>query len=83
MDHYNKGAGLRDPYLSTEIEPLALSEADINDFVALMASLTSAGYKDLGARELARQRLLSQRSRPQRDSLRALGQKPAQPKPPA
>ena len=83
MDHYNKGAGLRDPYLSTEIQPLALSEADIDDFVALMASFTSAGYKDLGARELARQQLLSRRSRPQRDSLRAFGPKPAQPKPPA
>jgi cytochrome c peroxidase len=82
MDHYNKGAGLRDPYLSTEIQPLALSETDIDEFVALMASLTSASYAELGARELARQRLLSQRSRPQRDSVRAFGPKPTRPKPP-
>jgi cytochrome c peroxidase len=82
MDHYNKGAGLRDPFLSTEIQPLALSETDIDDFVALMASLTSESYRGLGARELARQRLLSERSRPQRDSVRAFGPKPVRPKPP-
>jgi cytochrome c peroxidase len=82
MDHYNKGAGARDPFLSTEIQPLALREAEIDDFVALMASLTSPIYKDLGARELARQRQLSLTSRPQRDSARAFGPKPVQPKPP-
>ena len=83
MDHYNKGAGLRDPYLSTEIQPLALQEREIDDFVALMASLTSPSYRDLGARELARQRQLSHTSRPQRDSARAFGPKPIQPKPPS
>src|SRR5713101_1354569 len=82
MDHYNKGAGLKDPYLSTEIQPLALHETDIDDLVALMASLTSPSYRDLGARELARQRQLSRTSRPQRDSVRAFGPKPVQPRPP-
>ncbi len=83
MDHYNKGAGTQDPYLSTEIQPLALHETEIDDFVALMASLTSPSYKELGARELARQRQLSRTSRPQRDSVRAFGPKPIQPKPPS
>ena len=82
MDHYNKGAGTRDPFLSTEIQPLALHESEIDDFVALMASLTSPMYRELGARELARQRQLSRTSRPQRDSARAFGPKPVQPKPP-
>ena len=82
MDHYNKGDGIQDPYLSTEIQPLALHETDIDDFVALMASLTSSSYKELGARELARQRRLSRTSRPQRDSVRAFGLKPVQPRPP-
>jgi cytochrome c peroxidase len=82
MDHYNKGAGTRDPFLSTEIQPLALREPEIDDFVALMASLTSPIYKELGAKELARQRQLSRTSRPQRDSARAFGPKPVQPKPP-
>lgn len=83
MDHYNKGAGTQNPYLSTEIQPLALHETDIDDLVALMASLTSASYKEEGAKELARQRQLSRTSRPQRDSVRAFGPKPAQPKPPS
>jgi cytochrome c peroxidase len=83
MDHYNKGDGIQDPYLSTEIQPLALHERDIDDFVALMASLTSPSYRELGAKELARQRQLSRTSRPQRDSVRAFGPKPVQPKPPS
>ena len=41
MDHYNKGAGTQNPYLSTEIQPLALHETDIDDVIALMASFTS------------------------------------------
>ena len=83
VDHYNKGAGTQNPYLSTEIQPLALHETDIDDLVALMASLTSPAYRELGARELARQRQLSRTSRPQRDSVRAFGPKPVQPKPPS
>jgi cytochrome c peroxidase len=83
MDHYNKGAGLRDPWLDVDIQPLALHERDIDDLVALMASLTSPSYRELGARELARQRQLSRTSRPQRDSARAFGPKPVQPKPPS
>ncbi len=82
MDHYNKGAGTRNPYLSTEIQPLALHETEIDDLVALMASLTSPSYAELGAKELARQRQLSRTSRPQRDSVRAFGPKPVQPKRP-
>jgi cytochrome c peroxidase len=82
MDHYNKGAGVRDPWLDVDIQPLALHERDIDDLVALMASLTSPAYKELAATELARQRRLSRTSRPQRDSARAFGPKPAQPRPP-
>lgn len=82
MDHYNKGDGLEDPWLSTEMQPLALHETEIDDFVAFMASLTSPIYKELGAKELSRQRQLSRTSRPQRDSARAFGPKPIQPKPP-
>jgi cytochrome c peroxidase len=83
VDHYNKGDGLNDPWLSTEIQPLALHENEIDDLVELMASLTSPSYRELGAKELARQRQLSRTSRPQRDSARAFGPKPVQPKPPA
>jgi cytochrome c peroxidase len=81
LDHYNKGDGLQDPYLDQDIQPLALKEADIDDVVAFLASLTSADYKKQGVKELARQRALSRTTRPQRDTARAFGPNPRQPKP--
>jgi cytochrome c peroxidase len=82
MDHYNKGAGLKNPYLDEDIQPLALSERDIDDLVAFMASLTSADYREQGLKELARQRALSKTHRPQRDTKRAFGPIPPRAKPP-
>jgi cytochrome c peroxidase len=79
IDHYNKGDGLQNPYLDEDIQPLALTETDIDDLVAFMASLTSANYKEQGAAELARQRALSRTNRPQRDTARAFGPKSARP----
>jgi len=79
-DHYNKGDGLKNPYLDEDIQPLALTDGDIDDLVAFLASLTSADYKDLGVRELTRQRELSRTNRPQRDTARAFGPKPPQPR---
>jgi cytochrome c peroxidase len=81
MDHYNKGAGLHDPYLDQDIQPLALTEAEIDDLVAFLASLTSPDYKEQGIQELARQRELSRTKRPQRDTARAFGPKPPRPQP--
>jgi cytochrome c peroxidase len=82
VDHYNKGDGLRNPWLDEDIQPLALSERDIDDLVAFMVSLTSPEYAALGQTELARQRAKAQVSRPQRDTKRAFGPRPVQPKPP-
>ena len=82
IDHYNKGDGLQNPYLDGDIQPLALTESDIDDLVAFMASLTSPNYKEQGEAELARQRVLSRTTRPQRDTARAFGPKPSQPAPP-
>jgi cytochrome c peroxidase len=82
VDHYNKGDGLKNPWLDEDIQPLALTEHDIDDLVAFLASLTSPDYKELGAKELKRQRALSRTSRPQRDTKRAFGPKPPRPKPP-
>jgi cytochrome c peroxidase len=82
IDHYNKGAGLQNPYLDEDIQPLALTENNIDDLVAFMASLTSAIYQEQGAAELARQRALSRTTRPQRDTARAFGPKPPRPAPP-
>jgi cytochrome c peroxidase len=82
MDHYNKGDGLNDPWLDKDMQPLALTEPEIDDVVAFLASLTSAQYKVIGDQEYARQLALSKVSRPQRDTARAFGPKPKQPEPP-
>jgi cytochrome c peroxidase len=78
VDHYNKGGDLGDPWLDRNIQPLALSESEIDDVVAFMASLTSAQYREQGVKELARQREIARTSRPERDTARAFGPKPAQ-----
>jgi cytochrome c peroxidase len=82
IDHYNKGAGLKNPWLDEDIHPLALTEQNIDDLVAFLASLTSRDYRELGATELERQRALSRTTRPQRDTKRAFGPIPPRPKPP-
>ena len=82
MDHYNKGDGLQNPWLDEDIQPLGLTESEIDDVVAFLASLTSPQYKALGDKEYARQLARSKASRPQRDTARAFGPKPVQPKPP-
>jgi cytochrome c peroxidase len=82
MDHYNKGDGIRDPWLDDKMQPLALTEPEIDDVVAFLASLTSPQYKAVGDQEYARQLAESKVSRPQRDTARAFGPKPKQPKPP-
>jgi cytochrome c peroxidase len=82
IDHYNKGDGLQNPYLDEDMQPLALTETNIDVLVAFLASLTSANYKEQGAAELARQRALSRTNRPQRDTARAFGPKPPLPEPP-
>jgi cytochrome c peroxidase len=82
MDHYNKGDGIMNPWLDKDMQPLALSEPEIDDVVAFLASLTSPQYKEFGDREYARQLAISKVSRPQRDTARAFGPKPAQPAPP-
>jgi cytochrome c peroxidase len=82
MDHYNKGDGLKNAWLDEDIQPLALTEPEIDDCVAFLASLTSPDYREAAARELERQRALSRTTRPQRDTKRAFGPKPPRPKPP-
>jgi len=83
MDHYNKGDGLQNPYLDEDIQPLALTEREIDDVVAFLASLTSADYAEAGRKELARQREISRTKHPQRDTARAIAPKPPLPNPPA
>jgi cytochrome c peroxidase len=81
MDHYNKGGSVNDPFLDEDMQPLALTERDIDDVVAFLASLTSQEYKKPALKELARQRAVSRTTRPFRDTDRALGPKPTQARP--
>jgi hypothetical protein len=62
VDHYNKGDGLQNPYLD-EDQPLALTEPEIDDLVAFMASLTSRQYGEQGIAEVARQREMAHSAR--------------------
>ena len=82
MDHYNKGDGINDPWLDEDMQPLALTEPDIDDMVSFLVSLTSPQYTEVGDREYARQLAISKVSRPQRDTARAFGPKASQPPPP-
>jgi len=66
MDHYNKG-GETNPYLDGGIEPLALSEAEIDQLVAFMFSLTDVRFADQNKAELERQRGIASQRRPFRD----------------
>ena len=43
-----KGDGVHNSYLDEDVRPLALSEADLDDVVAFLASLPSADYHDPG-----------------------------------
>jgi cytochrome c peroxidase len=60
VDHYNKGDGLANPWLDQDIQPLALTEPEIDDLVAFMASLTSPNTRN-SARKNMRASLLSPR----------------------
>jgi cytochrome c peroxidase len=82
LDHYNKGDGITNPWLDKDMQPLALTEPEIDDMVAFLASLTSPQYKAIGDQEYARQLALSKVTRPQRDTARAFGPKPKKPEPP-
>jgi cytochrome c peroxidase len=73
LDHYNKGAGQRDPWLDPDMQPLALTESEIDDLVAFLASLTSEAYLAQGEQELVRQRAVAMSHRPFRDTRRAFG----------
>lgn len=66
MDHYNRG-GEANPFLDGGIEPLALTEEEINQVVAFMFTLTDVRFADQNHRELERQRQIAQERRPFRD----------------
>jgi len=73
MDHYNKG-GVPNPNLDGGMQRLGLTEAEIDDMVAFMQSLTSPRFAELAKQQMARQRA-RKTVRPERDTEAAMGKK--------
>ncbi len=70
MDHYNKG-GEPNPFLDGGIEPLALTEDEIDALVELMFTLTDRRFAEQNEREREAQRAIAARERPFRDEAMA------------
>lgn len=66
MDHYNKG-GEANLFLDGGMEPLALSEKEIDQVVAFLFTLTDDRFASLNQRQMELQRAKAQKSRPFRD----------------
>ena len=71
-DYFNKG-GVQDPYLDRGIVPLGLTEPEIDELVAFLASLTSPEYAKAAQIEYQKQFRLSRTARLQRDTAAAMG----------
>jgi cytochrome c peroxidase len=67
MDHYNKG-GETNAYLDGGIEPLNLSETEIDDVVAFLFSLTDSRFSAENEAALREQQAQAAKSRPFRDN---------------
>ncbi len=66
VDHYNKG-GEANPFLDGGIEPLALTDTEVDQLVAFMFSLTDDRLAKQNEVELAHQRTLAAKQRPFKD----------------
>jgi cytochrome c peroxidase len=67
VDHYNKG-GETNAYLDGGIEPLNLSEEEINDVVAFLFTLTDKRFAQQNEAALHEQQALAAKQRPFRDN---------------
>jgi len=72
MDHYNKG-GIPNPFLDGGITRLGLTEEEIDDLVALMEAFTSDRFAQAAADEMARQKRVAEKQRPERETEVAMG----------
>ena len=66
IDHYNKG-GEANPFLDGGIEPLALTETEIDQLVAFLFSLTDVRLAEENQRQFQQQRAAANENRPVRD----------------
>jgi cytochrome c peroxidase len=67
IDHYNKG-GETNPYLDGGIEPLNLSESEIDDLVAFLFTLTDARFAAENEAAYQDQKAVAAKQRPFRDN---------------
>jgi len=67
MDHYNKG-GEPNLFLDGGIEPLALSDTQIDQLVAFLFTLTDVRFAEENERQFERQKKLAAEKRPLRDT---------------
>jgi cytochrome c peroxidase len=67
LDHYNKG-GETNAYLDGGIEPLNLSENEINDVVAFLFALTDKRFSTQNEAAFREQQALAAKNRPFRDN---------------
>lgn len=70
MDHYNKG-GEPNPFLDGGIEPLGLSEEEIDQLVAFLFTLTDVRFAEENQRQFAKQQAEAKKNRPFRDDAMA------------
>jgi len=66
MDHYNKG-GEANPFLDGGIEPLALTEKEIDQLVAFLFTLTDVRFAGENQRQFEQQQAAAKENRPIRD----------------
>lgn len=66
MDHYNKG-GEANLFLDGGMEPLALTEDEINNIIAFLFSLTDDRFAQENQRQLERQKAQAEKKRPLKD----------------
>jgi cytochrome c peroxidase len=71
IDHYNKG-GEANPFLDGGIEPLALTEEEINQLVAFLFTLTDLRFAKDNQREFERQQAVAAKDRPFRNTPMAM-----------
>jgi cytochrome c peroxidase len=66
MDHYNKG-GEPNPFLDGGMEPLALTEEEIDQMVAFLFTLTDGRFVEENRRQEDEQKAKAEKNRPFRD----------------
>jgi len=71
IDHYNKG-GEANPFLDGGLEPLALTEEEIDQLVAFLFTLTDVRFAEENQRQFERQQAAAKKQRPFRDEAMAL-----------